>query len=260
MNFRYYEIPDDRELHVLESVVRLHTESADPVSSAAVARDLGHRWSSATIRNVFSELESRGWLFRPHPSSGRVPTEAGYRAYVERIVLPGRREGVSRRLLESELDLGQGALEQQLQSAMNLVSRLSHALGISLLIFSPGGAGGETDCQLTGVNELLEQPEFEDPGHLKGLIQVLQEPGPLGDYLRGEVAGAEPLKILIGRENRLEILSPFSLVATRIDGGGQSALLGVLGPLRMEYSLVIDAFAGLTQLFSDRQDEPRTWS
>ena len=260
MNFRYYEIPSRRELRVLESVVRLHTESADPVSSAAVARDLGHRWSSATIRNVFSELEQRGWLFRPHPSSGRVPTEQGYRAYVEEIVLPGRKGGETRHLLETELDIGRGTLAEQLEAAMGLISRLSHVLGISLLVLAPGQSAAGPGCQLTGVNELLEQPEFEDPGHLRGLIQVLQEPAPLGDYLRGEVAGDEALKILIGRENSLEILSPFSLVATRIDGGRESALLGVLGPLRMEYPLVIDILAGLSQLFSVRQGEPRTWS
>jgi len=107
---------------------------------------------------------------------------------------------------------------------------------------------------------LLGQPEFEDPSHLRGLIQLLQDSGSLGDYLRNEWAGSEPLKVLIGRENRLDILSPFSLVATRIDGDGQSALLGVLGPHRMEYPLVIDILAGLGQLFSVRQDDPRNWS
>ena len=259
MNFRYYEIPDDRELRVLESVVRLHTESADPVSSAAVARDLDHRWSSATIRNVFSDLERRGWLYRPHPSAGRVPTEAGYRAFVEGIVLPGRREGRGRHLLESELEWGRGALDEQLRGAMDLISRLSHALGISLLVLAPGADEAE-GCRLTGVEQLLEQPEFEDPGHLRGLIQVMQEPGPLGDYLRGEVAGAEPLKVLIGSENRLEILSPFSLVATRVEGEGRSALLGVLGPHRMEYPLVIDVLAGLGQLLEAGRDDPRRWS
>jgi transcriptional regulator of heat shock response len=259
MNFRYYEIPDDRELRVLESVVRLHTESADPVSSAAVARDLDHRWSSATIRNVFSELEQRGWLYRPHASSGRVPTERGYRVYVESVVLPGRREGQGRRLLESELDLSPDAGAEQLQEAMKLISQLSHALGISLLVLAPEGRDS-ADCRLTGVNELLEQPEFEDPEHLRGLIQVIQGPGPLGEYLRGEVAGDPPLKVLIGRENRLEILSPFSLVATRVEGEKRSALLGVLGPHRMEYPLAIEVLAGLSQLLEGWPDDPRRWS
>src|SRR5579875_3671961 len=78
----------DRERAILASVVELYLERGEPVASRHVAEQHGERWSSATVRNVFAELEAGGWLAQPHPSAGRVPTIEALRMYVGQLPLP----------------------------------------------------------------------------------------------------------------------------------------------------------------------------
>src|SRR5688572_14772218 len=76
----------ERELRVLEAVVQSYIETAEPAGSQMIARRFGLGVSPATIRNIMSELEERGFLFHRHTSSGRVPTDLAYRAYVDRVM------------------------------------------------------------------------------------------------------------------------------------------------------------------------------
>ncbi len=264
MDFRYYELPDDRQLRVLNSVICLYTERAEPVSSAAVARQVEHCWSSATIRNVFMELEELGWLVQPHPSAGRVPTDLGYRVYVEQVIRPTRDGKPWERVLESELDFHDGSLATVLDRAARLISRLSHALGMSLLVVSPApeaGSNVETGVQITGVDELLGLPEFEDPKRLRVLVHLLNDASPVADYLREISQAPGQLRLRIGEENTLEELGQFSLLSTRIQRSDESAVMGLLGPVRMEYPLVLASLEGLVKLLHEDETSPNdSWS
>jgi transcriptional regulator of heat shock response len=254
MDFRYYDIPDDRSLIILESVVRLYTDAAAPVSSTAVARDLGHRWSSATIRKVFMELEDAGWLVQPHTSSGRVPTDLGFRTYVERIVRPGAKQARLSPWLESELDLRNASLTELLGQASGLLSRISHALGLTLLVVSPAEAEEENRIRITGVDQLLDQPEFEDPQRLKVLVHMLDDATPIRSYLRDLGGNPGEINVRIGEENTLSELSRFALVTTRIDRSRETALMGLLGPVRLEYAPIMDALESLIRLLHSGTD------
>lgn len=262
MDFRYYELPEDRQLRVLDSVIRLHTEQADPVSSAAVARDLDHNWSSATIRNVFMELEELGWLVQPHRSSGRVPTDLGYRVYVERVIRPTRDGRQWERALESELAFHDGSLETVLNRAAQLISRLSHALGLSLLIMSPAPwpVDRETGIRITGVGELLGLPEFEDPQRLRVLVHMLDDAAPMTDYLRGLSSEPGRIHVRIGGENTLAELDQFSLIGARIHRDAEGAVMGLLGPVRMDYPLVLASIEGIVRLLHDDAPTHDSWS
>ncbi len=248
MDFRYYDIPDDRALSILESVVRLYTEAAVPVSSTAVAKDLGHRWSSATIRKAFSELEAAGWLTQTHTSSGRIPTDLGFRVFVERIVRPGAKQARLEPWLESELDLRDESLTTLLGNAAALLSRISHSLGMTLLVFSPAGEPEDSPIKITGVDQLLGQPEFEDPQPLKVLIHMLDDAAPIQSYLRDIDDRPGEIGVRIGDDNTLSELSSFGLVTARIDRSRETAMMGVMGPVRMEYAPIIDALESLIRL------------
>ena len=76
----------DRQLRVLEAVVQTYVETAEPTGSQTIARRFGLGVSPATIRSIMSELEDKGYLFHPHTSAGRVPTDRAYRAYVDRVM------------------------------------------------------------------------------------------------------------------------------------------------------------------------------
>ena len=72
-----------RERRVLEAVIRSYVETAEPAGSRTLSRHFGLGVSPATIRNTMSDLEEKGFLFHPHTSAGRVPTDKAYRAYVD---------------------------------------------------------------------------------------------------------------------------------------------------------------------------------
>src|SRR5579871_2283752 len=74
---------NDRERRVLEAVIQTYVETAEPTGSRMLARRFGFGVSAATIRNTMSDLEEKGYLYHPHTSAGRVPTDLAYRVYVD---------------------------------------------------------------------------------------------------------------------------------------------------------------------------------
>ena len=75
-----------RQLLVLKEIIRLFTESGQPVGSKTLMQELPVHVSSATIRNEMSDLEDMGYIIQPHTSAGRVPSAAGYRLYVDELM------------------------------------------------------------------------------------------------------------------------------------------------------------------------------
>jgi heat-inducible transcriptional repressor len=85
----------ERENKVLELIMTHYIGSAEPVGSRTLSRAMNNRWSSATIRNIMSDLEEQGFLYKPHVVAGRVPTGKAFRYYVNSLLVtrpPGRRE------------------------------------------------------------------------------------------------------------------------------------------------------------------------
>ena len=80
----------DRSRRLLAALVREYIATGEPVPSQALARESGLNVSSATVRNMFARLEADGYVHQPHTSSGRVPTDLGYRAFVDQL-LEGRK-------------------------------------------------------------------------------------------------------------------------------------------------------------------------
>ena len=78
----------ERERRVLEAVIQSYVETAEPAGSRTISRRFGLGVSPATIRNTMSELEEKGYLFHPHTSAGRVPTDSAYRLYVDSLMGP----------------------------------------------------------------------------------------------------------------------------------------------------------------------------
>ena len=76
----------DRSRRLLAALVREHIETGEPVSSQTLARGSGLGVSSATIRNVLAQLEDAGYVHQPHTSAGRVPTDRGYRVFVDLLL------------------------------------------------------------------------------------------------------------------------------------------------------------------------------
>src|SRR5436853_7018709 len=77
---------DDRKKEILAAIVKVHVATGQPVGSLSLAQQSSERLSSATIRNICAEREDEGYLTHPHTSAGRMPTDKGYRFYVDNVI------------------------------------------------------------------------------------------------------------------------------------------------------------------------------
>jgi len=117
---------------VLDLVVEAYIVSGQPVGSTSVATGFAEPISSATIRNVMAELEALGYLSQPHTSAGRVPTERGYRRYVERLFRQRRLRRVDEHSIRRRLSAAQLEVGELLHRACSLLSELSSHVGVVL--------------------------------------------------------------------------------------------------------------------------------
>jgi heat-inducible transcriptional repressor len=122
----------DRERRILEAVIRSYVETAEPAGSRTISRRSGLGVSPATIRNTMSDLEEKGYLYHPHTSAGRIPTDKAYRLYVDELLRVRPLETDDRQRLAREITAGGSAIESILRRAAQSLGILTQELGIAL--------------------------------------------------------------------------------------------------------------------------------
>lgn len=121
----------ERQLLILQVIIDDFIESAQPVGSRTIAKKGNIRFSSATIRNEMADLEDMGFLEKTHSSSGRIPSERGYRHYVDHLVSPQDKES-NVRIMRSIMQDGLFEFEQIVQSSAEILSEITNYTSIIL--------------------------------------------------------------------------------------------------------------------------------
>lgn len=125
----------ERERQILEAVIRTYVDTAEPAGSRTVARRFELGVSAATIRNAMSDLEEKGFLYHPHTSAGRIPTDQAYRYYVDGLMGPLRLAASVQKQLRKEIRETQeagGALDRLLRRALRVLSLITGELGLAV--------------------------------------------------------------------------------------------------------------------------------
>src|SRR6266567_4511160 len=120
----------DRERLVLEAVIETYVQTAEPAGSRTISRHHGLGLSAATIRNTMSDLEEKGYLYHPHTSAGRIPTDLGYRVYVDILMRPAAVPVNEAQHLRDELEGQRDAVETILSRAAQVLGVLTNELGV----------------------------------------------------------------------------------------------------------------------------------
>jgi heat-inducible transcriptional repressor len=123
---------NDRERRVLEAVIQSYVETAEPAGSRTISKRFGLGVSPATIRNTMSDLEEKGYLFHPHTSAGRVPTDIAYRLYVDSLIRLQPLPSPEQHRLAEQLSAGGSAIEAILRRAAQSLSVLTQELGVAI--------------------------------------------------------------------------------------------------------------------------------
>ena len=120
---------DDRNRDILRLIIRSYVTSGEPVGSRTLAKSMDWRFSPATIRNIMADLEEEGYLAQPHTSAGRIPSEKGYRFYVDHLADSGRITKSDERYISRMLGESDGP-EEVMSRASVVLSTISKNVGI----------------------------------------------------------------------------------------------------------------------------------
>ena len=231
----------ERQRAILTAIIEEYAETASPVGSVTLAKLFDV--SSATIRAEMARLEEAGLIVQPYTSAGRIPTDAGYRFYVNELTARheaaqseqsgGHERAGGAERMETAISRNTHALAVRVQSQ----TRADYAIrsAVDLLAEMTGNLGLAT-IGVAGMSRLFAQPEFSDPEHVRGVAKLLDN---LEPWLR-EAAPGEPLNIFIGRENPIGKSSGASLVISKFRSPySDRSYIGVLGPTRQNYGRVM---------------------
>lgn len=226
---------------VLDIIINHYIESAEPVSSRFVARKLD--LSSATIRNVMVDLEEADLITHPHTSAGRIPTDKGYRYYINSLMrVRGVTEHVIRQV-EASYQQALRSLGDVLERTSHLISDLTNYVGVTLL-------PQYDKVYLDGASHIVEQPEFRDLNKLHTLLRYLEQKRQILDLLSCDL-GEERIIVHIGKELHSGYLDECSIVTRGYKVKGKVAgRVGVIGPKRMVYERVIPTVEFLADTLS----------
>jgi heat-inducible transcriptional repressor len=122
----------DRERQVLGAVIETYVQTAEPAASRTIAKRFGLGLSAATIRNTMSDLEEKGYLYHPHTSAGRIPTDRAYRMYVDALMHPSTLTQDQAHQIREELAGPRNAVEQILARAAQVLGVLTQELGVAV--------------------------------------------------------------------------------------------------------------------------------
>lgn len=214
----------DRQKKILQAIVEQYAEVASPVGSSLLAKLFNV--SSATIRAEMAELERHGFIDQPHTSAGRVPTDKGYRFYVNMLADAPSEESSAERRAEKALTTrasSGGVPERVIRNTVDTLVELTHNLGLATI--------GD-QLYMSGLSNLFGQPEFMNSGQVREVARLLDN---LEPWLY-EAAPNEPLSVYIGQENPIGRSAGCTLIVSRFRSPySDSSYIGVLGPTRQSY-------------------------
>jgi len=220
----------ERQIAILAAIIEQYAEIAAPVGSITLAKLFGV--SSATIRSEMARLEEMGLIMQPHTSAGRIPTDQGYRFYVNTLTEAHNGNDTpqldrSARAIDARVSTHGDRADRAIRSAVDSLVDLTQNLGLATI-------GDE--LYMSGIGNLFSQPEFMNGTHTQAVARLLDN---LEPWLR-EAAPNEPLNVYIGAENPVGKTSGASLIISRFRSPySDRSYIGVLGPTRQSYGRVM---------------------
>lgn len=212
----------DRQQNILQAIVEQYAEVASPVGSSLLAKVFNV--SSATVRAEMAELEKHGYIAQPHTSAGRIPTDKGYRFYVN--LLSDTEVSSNQKRAEKALTtraVQSGVPERVIRNTVDTLVELTQNMGLATI--------GD-QLYMSGLSNLFGQPEFMNSGQVREVARLLDN---LEPWLY-EVAPNEPLSVYIGHENPIGRSAGCTLIVSRFRSPfSDRSYIGVLGPTRQSY-------------------------
>jgi len=218
---------NDRQIKIFVAVIEEYTKTGLPVGSSVLVDKYGFEVSSATLRNDMARLEEEGLLHQPHTSAGRIPTDLGYRYFVEEIMPERELSKKEQQMMQKELLQLRAQNSRLTRTTAKLLSTLSGYVAIS-------GVPGNNDFSKCGLRSLLSDVDADNMDEICALAESLDYIDEKCDELMAELADGET-KIFIGKENPISETENYSMVVSQYEQDGQKGIVALIGPKNMKY-------------------------
>jgi len=229
----------ERQNLILDKIIEEYIALAQPVSSQELEKKHDFGISPATIRIEMQKLTETGFLYQPHTSAGRVPTDKGYRFFVDNLLGKGFLEEKYDLEIENLIEKEIGDTIKFLRSLTKSLAATSSNLALSYLYNNKDFLWKE------GWEEILGEPEFKETEYISNFAKLLKSFEE--NIINLEINSG--IKIYIGKENPFSKARDFSIIISRCYfPKKQEGILAILGPKRMAYQKNISLIDSLTKL------------
>ncbi len=224
---------DKRKKEILLAAIELYLNNAQPVSSDVLRENRKLDLSSATVRHVLAELEEVGFLTHPHTSAGRMPTDEGYRYYLNVLIKKKKLNKEEIGFINKIFELKVRQLDDLLAETSRILSDFTHYASLVYLQDDQ-----DERIYLEGLRHLLEHPEFQDLDRVRRIMQALETREVLFDLINRHFI--ERTHVYIGKECKYAPMESCAvIVSSYCDTKRRKGKMAVIGPKRMAYDQVI---------------------
>jgi len=213
----------ERKKLILETLLKEYLKTAQPVSSGVLVKKYKLDISTATVRNEMMELEDENYIYQPHTSAGRIPTEKTYHLFLEEW----KKTGKVKELKSNEQEILDKVFKND-EAAYRQTAKVVAELSGSAVFW----AFHKNDLYYTGLSNLFSQAEFNKLDLVCDVSAVIDRLEEIIDDIFEDIS--EGTQVLIGSENPFGNFLSTVLVKYKKDKA--NGIFGILGPLRMDYA------------------------
>jgi len=232
----------DRQGEILNRVIKSHIDLAEPVSSEYLKKRYRLHFSPATIRSEMQRLTDNGYLYQPHTSAGRIPTDKGYRFFVDTLE---KVEGIIDDEIVGEIKRMRQEIEDYpvfLKESSRLLSLFSSGLAVSCI-------SGTGIFMKDGWKKTFDDPEFSDVEKVKDFLLMV-------DYFEENIDDFDltcpSVRTYIGNEAPISKADDFSIVISKCSFfEGEDGFVAILGPKRMAYKRNISLVDSIVKILNE---------
>ena len=220
-----------------------YIKTVSPVGSQYITEEHDLDVSPATVRNILADLEEEGYLTHPHTSAGRMPTQQGYRYYVDHLMNEIQLLEEEKRRISQEYKRHARQLEDLMEKTSQVISDLTHYTSIVSL-----DDGDDYKIICKGTSYVVGYPDSTDILKIQAILRILEEKERLMELINRTLE--KKIEIYIGHEMALKDMESCSLAISHFEKDGMKGRIAVLGPTRMQYDRVVSTLEYISQILS----------
>ncbi len=232
-----------RQTQILKVLIDEYIETANPVGSEALEKKYDLGVSPATIRNEMLLLTKMGYLRQPHTSAGRVPSPKAVKFYIDQLMEEKQMSITDEVKAKEEVWDARGDINSLLKEAAQVLSQQTGNLSVAVM--------DDGSVWHSGYSRVFAYPEFADVEVCMNLFGMIEEAQRMGELFFNRMSGESSVEVIFGEELGWKGLSPVSIVGTTFSVDGHNAGLGVIGPTRTRYPIVIPVLRYLGSLVQE---------